>query len=106
MKLSKYTALLIATLALPMLAAAQNAPKKPASRETVSAVPAWPTRAVKLLVGFPGGSTPDMAARTLAEPLSRALGQPVIVEAQQAGEIRTALLGSGLPAVFQSPRRG
>ena len=80
MKLSKYTALLIAILALPMLASAQNAPKKPASRETVSAVPAWPTRAVKLLVGFPGGSTPDMAARTLAEPLSRALGQPVIVE--------------------------
>jgi tripartite-type tricarboxylate transporter receptor subunit TctC len=31
-------------------------------------------------VGFPGGTTPDMAARTLAEPLSKALGQPVIVE--------------------------
>ena len=31
-------------------------------------------------MGFPGGSTPDMAARTLAEPLSRALGQPVIIE--------------------------
>ena len=40
----------------------------------------WPTRPVKILVGFPGGSTPDMAARTLAEPLSRALGQPVIIE--------------------------
>ena len=40
----------------------------------------WPTRPVKLIVGFPGGSTPDMAARTLAEPLARALGQPVIVE--------------------------
>jgi len=31
-------------------------------------------------VGFPGGSTPDMAARTLAEPLAKALGQPVIIE--------------------------
>jgi tripartite-type tricarboxylate transporter receptor subunit TctC len=41
---------------------------------------AWPTRPVRILVGFPGGSTPDMAARTLAEPLSRALGQPVIIE--------------------------
>lgn len=35
---------------------------------------------MRILVGFPGGSTPDMAARTLAEPLSRALGQPVIIE--------------------------
>jgi tripartite-type tricarboxylate transporter receptor subunit TctC len=41
---------------------------------------AWPTRPVRILVGFAGGSTPDMAARTLAEPLSRALGQPVIID--------------------------
>ncbi|WP_431095828.1 Bug family tripartite tricarboxylate transporter substrate binding protein [Polaromonas aquatica] len=40
----------------------------------------WPTKPVRIMVGFPGGSTPDMAARTLAEPLSRALGQPVIIE--------------------------
>ncbi len=45
-----------------------------------SAAAAWPTRPVRILVGFPGGSTPDMAARTLAEPLARALGQPVIVD--------------------------
>jgi tripartite-type tricarboxylate transporter receptor subunit TctC len=77
MNLSKRTTLLIAALALPMMAAAQNTPKKPTPQEAAAA---WPTRPVKLLVGFPGGSTPDMAARTLAEPLSRALGQPVIIE--------------------------
>jgi tripartite-type tricarboxylate transporter receptor subunit TctC len=80
MNLSKRTTLLIAALALPVMAAAQNIPKKPAPKEAVAAATTWPTRPVKLLVGFPGGSTPDMAARTLAEPLSRALGQPVIVE--------------------------
>ena len=43
-------------------------------------VPAWPTRTVRIIVGFPGWLIPDLTARTLAEPLSKALGQPVIVE--------------------------
>jgi len=41
---------------------------------------AWPTRPLKILVGFPAGSSPDLMARTVAEPLSQALGQPVIVD--------------------------
>lgn len=80
MKLSKRTTLLIAAIALSTLATAQNTSRKSSAKETAAAASAWPTRTVRLLVGFPGGSTPDMAARTLAEPLSRALGQPVIVE--------------------------
>jgi tripartite-type tricarboxylate transporter receptor subunit TctC len=40
----------------------------------------WPNRPIKILVGFPAGSTPDVAARTLGEPLAKLLGQPVIVE--------------------------
>ena len=52
----------------------------------------WPTRPVRILVGFPGGSTPDMAARTLADGLTKALGQPVIVEnrAGASGNIAAA----------------
>jgi len=41
---------------------------------------AWPSRRLRLLVGFPPGSSPDLMARTLAEPLAQALGQPVVVE--------------------------
>lgn len=59
---------------MPLCATAQNSLKKSAPTAD------WPTRPIRILVGFPGGSTPDMSARTLAEPLSKALGQPVIIE--------------------------
>ena len=62
----------VACLATSTLALAQRLPKGQGEN--------WPTKPLKILVGFPGVTTPDMAARTLAEPLSKALGQPVIVE--------------------------
>ena len=40
----------------------------------------WPAKPIRMVVGYPSGSSPDMQARLLAEPLSRALGQPVVVE--------------------------
>ncbi len=40
----------------------------------------WPNKPLRIIVGFPGGSTPDLVARTIGEPLSKALGQPVIIE--------------------------
>lgn len=63
-------------LALALAAVASGAAAQPSGR---AAAP-WPTKALRIMVGFPGGSTPDLVARTIAEPLSKALGQPVIVE--------------------------
>lgn len=66
----KFAAFLIAACAIPTWATGQNSLK----------TSDWPNKPLRIIVGFPGGSSPDLTARTLAEPLSKALGQPVIVE--------------------------
>jgi tripartite-type tricarboxylate transporter receptor subunit TctC len=40
----------------------------------------WPERPVRIIVPFPGGSTPDTAARVLVPHFAEVFGQPFIVE--------------------------
>lgn len=58
-------------LALPTLLAAAPAAAQQA--------PAWPNRPIELTIGFPNSSGVGIYARRIAEPLSRVLGQPVVV---------------------------
>lgn len=60
-------------------AIAQSGTQKAKVAKAEAAAP-WPTKTVRLMVGFPAGSSPDLVARAMSEPLSKALGQPVIVE--------------------------
>ena len=41
---------------------------------------AYPTKAVKIIAGFPPGGAADLLARVMADKLSAALGQPFVVE--------------------------
>ncbi|MET0656659.1 MAG: tripartite tricarboxylate transporter substrate binding protein [Steroidobacteraceae bacterium] len=45
----------------------------------------YPTRAITLIASSAAGGTTDLAARLIADPLSKALGQPVIVENRPGG---------------------
>lgn len=52
---------------------------------TLRAQGAWPDRPVRVIVSFPGGSTPDMAARAVTGHLAQAFGQPFVVDNRAGG---------------------
>jgi tripartite-type tricarboxylate transporter receptor subunit TctC len=61
----------------------------------------WPTRPIRIVVGFGAGGGTDIAARIVAEPLSKALGQPVVVENRVGAGGNTAA-----EAVAKGPKDG
>ena len=56
-----------------------------AAPQCLRAQGAWPDRPVRIICAFPGGSTPDLAARAIAPHLQQVLGQPVVVENRAGG---------------------
>ena len=77
----KITKLLLSLLALfaSLAASAQN----------------WPDKPIRIIVPFTAGSGTDIIARTIAEPMSRSLGQPIVIENRPGAG---GTLGAGLVA--------
>ena len=40
----------------------------------------YPAKPIRLLVGFPGGSTSDVIGRTIAQKMTESLGQPIVID--------------------------
>ncbi|UPY38208.1 tripartite tricarboxylate transporter substrate binding protein [Sediminicoccus sp. KRV36] len=50
-----------------------------------AAAQSWPDRPIRIVVAFPAGSVTDSLVRNLVEPLSRELGQSVIIDNRPGG---------------------
>jgi tripartite-type tricarboxylate transporter receptor subunit TctC len=76
---------------LPILAVALLVASHPAG--------AFPTQPVRVLIGAPPGSAPDVVARLLSESMAGSLGQPVIIENRPGagGTLATAAVAAATP---------
>ena len=63
------------------------------------AQPAWPGKPIHLIVPFPAGGQLDVVSRLIADRISPALGQPIIVEVKPGadGNIGTELVAKAAP---------
>src|SRR5688500_19843818 len=60
---------------------------------------AWPSKPVTLIVPYPPGGGTDVIARIVQEPLTRQLGQPIVIENRggAGGSLRAAVAARATP---------
>src|SRR5689334_16908910 len=62
---------------------------------------AFPSKPLKVLVGYPPGGAVDLVARTVGQQLSASLGQPVVIENKPGAGTNIAVR-----ALIESPADG
>jgi tripartite-type tricarboxylate transporter receptor subunit TctC len=85
--LKRRTLITIGLVAMSAAAQAQQstiASKSPvvrkASLQSSAPVTLWPSKPIRMIVPWPAGTSADILARTIAEPLGKSLGQPIVVD--------------------------
>jgi tripartite-type tricarboxylate transporter receptor subunit TctC len=97
MELRGMAALLALATAVALPAAAQEKAQERAQDKPSD----WPTRPVHFIVPFPAGGSTDVAARVIANSLTRALGQQIVVENKSGANGNI-----GIEAAAKSPADG
>jgi tripartite-type tricarboxylate transporter receptor subunit TctC len=89
---------LLIALAVP-LAGAQSPSTGGVRAAAAKAESAWPLRPVRLIVGFPPGSSLDTTVRILSPKLAEVWGQPTVIENRSgaSGTIATTLAAQATP---------
>jgi tripartite-type tricarboxylate transporter receptor subunit TctC len=82
-KLGRVTAAIVAAALIPMAASAQQ----------------YPTRAIRMVIGFPPGGGTDIVGRIVAQKLSESLGQQVLPDNRggASGQIGTEIVAKAVP---------
>src|SRR5438552_5287329 len=77
----------------------QSAAASVASLVVPSFAQSWPARPIKLVVPFPAGSSPDLIARLIAEPLGQALAQTIVIDNRPGagGNLGTGVVAKAEP---------
>ncbi len=103
----------VSTTALLGLAASALCQAQPASTGSGQAASTgsgqvWPTKPIRMLVGFPAGGPTDVVARIVSEKASQQMGQQVVVDNRPgaagniAVEILTRAAGDGHTLLYSS----
>jgi len=98
MKLAyQYSNLLIAALLMGVLCVATTTSRSSllSHAHAQDSAPNWPLKPIHAIVPFTAGSATDIVARTVFEPLSREVGQSIIVENRPGAG---GMLGAGMVA--------
>ena len=69
------------------------------SATTVAQSDAWPSRAITIIGGFPGGAGTDIYARKLGDLLTKSLSVPIVVDSKTGagGNIASDLVARSTP---------
>ena len=65
----------------------------------IASAQAWPTHPIRVIVPFSAGSTIDILGRIITDPLSAALGQPIVIDNRggAGGSLGTAIVAKSEP---------